>query len=230
MSEPTVTVEELEALITRINQNSEANEDLWYKGFAESILSQLKKKYTLSSSQMRTLEKIKDGYSDQALLKKQQWKDNWSDVHRQQALKVYHYYRANPPYFNDIVIKILSDEDGFFLDQKQWSKFMGNKYSLKILGNYEEALKFTVGDTVQIRATNKIDVANCSNEPGSYPRASIRREYINKVGFILQTDAKPVTRAAKGSRVYKLLITGETAPIYAHESDLKKVKKNVKKN
>ena len=52
---------------------------------------------------------------------------------------------------------------------------------------------------------------------------------VDKVGFVIKTDARPVTRAAKGSRMYQILITGETAPIYAHESDLKRVR-NVKKN
>jgi hypothetical protein len=97
------------------------------------------------------------------------------------------------------------------------------------LKNYEEELKFKVGDTIQIRATNKIDVANASNDGFSYPDRSVRRKMVDKVGFVIKEDAKPVLRAARGSRIYQILITGEVAPIYAHESDLKRIK-NVKKN
>jgi hypothetical protein len=39
--------------------------------------------------------------------------------------------------------------------------------------------------------------------------------------MILEVNAKPVTRPAKGARVYKILVTGEMKPVYAHESDLK---------
>ena len=42
---------------------------------------------------------------------------------------------------------------------------------------------------------------------------------VDKVGFVIKTDAKPVLRAARGSRIYQILITGEVA-LYAHESDL----------
>tara|TARA_R100000426_G_C4796730_1_gene100914 strand:- start:693 stop:851 length:159 start_codon:yes stop_codon:yes gene_type:complete len=44
----------------------------------------------------------------------------------------------------------------------------------------------------------------------------------NKVCMVLEVDAKPITRAAKGARIYKVLITDEAQPIFAHESDLKK--------
>ena len=44
---------------------------------------------------------------------------------------------------------------------------------------------------------------------------------IDKTCMILEVNAKPVTRPAKGARVYKILVTGEMKPIYAHESDLK---------
>ena len=47
----------------------------------------------------------------------------------------------------------------------------------------------------------------------------------NMTGFVLQVDALPITRAAKGSRIYKVLLAGDTSPIFCHESDLKKQRK-----
>lgn len=223
----TPTTLQLECLLDRVYENSEASEDLWEKGFLESVLEQRKKRPYLSESQIRTIDRIREKYTDVAIAEKQHWKENWSDYHRDLCLKVAHYYKANPPYFGSLVSKALSDKENFFFVESDFLKFTNNKYSLKVLKNYEEELRFRVGDTVQIRATNRIDTANVSADQyySSYPNKKVRREMVDKVGFVIKTDAKPVTRAARGSRIYQILITGEVAPIYAHESDLKRAKK-----
>ena len=221
----TPTTFQLECLLDRVYENSEASEDLWDKGFLESVLEQRKKRSYLSESQIRTIDKIQAKYTDVAIAEKQHWKENWSDYHRDLSLKAAYYYNANKPYFGNLVKRILSDKENFFLLESDFLKLTNNKYSLKALKNYEEELKFNVGDTIQIRATNRIDIANVSDDGFSYPNRSVRRKMVDKVGFVIKTDAKPVTRAARGSRVYQILITGEVAPIYAHESDLKRAKK-----
>ena len=218
------TTLQLECLLDRVHENSEASEDLWDKGFLESVLEQ-RKKGKLSDAQLRTVVKIEAKYTDVVIAEKQYWKECWSAYHRDLCLKAAHYYNANKPYFSYIVHKVLSDKESFFLPESDFLKLTNNKYSLKVLKNYEEELKFNVGDTVQIRATNKIDVANMSADGFSYPNKKVRREMVDKGGFIIKADARPVTRAARGSRMYQILITGEVAPIYAHESDLKRVKK-----
>jgi hypothetical protein len=208
-----------------VYENSEPQEDMWDKGFLESVLEQSKKRDYLSESQIRTIDKIKAKYTDVVIAEKQYWKECWSAYHRDLCLKAAYYYDANKPYFSNIVHKILADKENFFLPEADFLKLTNNKYSLKVLKNYEEELKFNVGDTIQIRATNKIDVANTAGDYHTYPNKKARREMVDKVGFIIKTDAKPVLRAARGSRMYQILITGEVAPIYAHESDLKRVKK-----
>ena len=215
----------LECLLDRVYENSEPQEDMWEKGFLESVLEQ-RKRGNLSDAQLRTIVKIEAKYTDVAIAEKQQWKESWSAYHRDLALKVAYYYDANRPrYYSDIVHRVLSDKENFFLLESDFTKLTNNKYSLKVLKNYEEELKFNVGDTVQIRATNKVDIANVSDDGFSYPNRSVRRKMIEKVGFVIKTDARPVTRAARGSRIYQVLLTGEMAPIYAHESDLKRAKK-----
>ena len=224
-----LTVFQLECLLDRVYENSEASEDLWDKGFLESVLEQSKKKEYLSESQIRTIDKIQAKYTDVTIAERQYWKECWSAYHRDLSLKAAYYYSANKPYFGDIVQRILSDKENFILNEADFLKLTNNKYSLKVLKNYEEELKFNVGDTIQIRATNRIDIANAPFDQYSYPNKKVRREMIDKVGFVIKTDARPVTRAARGSRVYQILITGEVAPIYAYESDLKRIR-NVKKN
>ena len=43
-------------------------------------------------------------------------------------------------------------------------RFTNNKYALKVMNNYDQELKFKVGQPVQIRATNRIDIANVSSD------------------------------------------------------------------
>lgn len=219
------TTLQLECLLDRVYENSEPQEDMWDKGFLESVLDQSKKKDYLSESQIRTIDKIQAKYTDVTIAEKQYWKECWSAYHRDLCLKAAYYYNANKPYFSNIVHRVLSDKESFILNEADFLKLTNNKYSLKVLKNYEEELKFNVGDTIQIRATNKIDVANSADDCHTYPNKKVRREMVDKVGFVIKTDAKPVLRAARGSRMYQILITGEVAPIYAHESDLKRVKK-----
>lgn len=223
------TMLELECLVDRVYENSEASEDLWEKGFLESVCDQRKKRDYLSESQIRTIDRIRQKYSDVRLAEKRYWRESWSAYHRSLCLKAAYYYEANPPYYADLVRKVLSDKENFFMNESDFLKLTNNKYALKVMSNYDQELKFKVGDPVQIRATNRLDIANVSNDSFSYPNRGVRRKMVDKVGFVLKTDARPVTRAAKGSRMYQILITGETAPIYAHESDLKRVR-NVKKN
>jgi hypothetical protein len=223
------TMLELECLVDRVYENSEASEDLWEKGFLESVCDQRKKRDYLSESQIRTIDRIRQKYSDARLAEKLFWRENWSAYHRDLCLKAAYYYEANPPYYGDLVKKVLSDKENFFMNESDFLKLTNNKYALKVMSNYDQELKFKVGDPVQIRATNRLDIANVSNDGFSYPNRGVRRKMVDKVGFVIKTDARPVTRAAKGSRMYQILITGETAPIYAHESDLKRVR-NVKKN
>tara|TARA_B100000212_G_scaffold246923_1_gene188609 strand:- start:102 stop:776 length:675 start_codon:yes stop_codon:yes gene_type:complete len=190
--------------------------------FLGSILSQSEWRTNLSIGQERWLRTIEDKYSKDKLKEMSLWEKNFSDEHRDIATKVALYYETTQ-YYAHCVQTVMSDPENFVLSKKEWDIFCENKYALKIRANYEEPLKFKVADCVQVRANNKIDIANVP--PDSYPNKSARRLMANKVGFILEVDAKPVTRAAKGSRIYKLLFTGETSPVYAHESDLKRKRK-----
>ena len=119
----TPTTFQLECLLDRVYENSEASEDLWDKGFLESVLEQRKKRDYLSESQIRTIDKIQAKYTDVAIAEKQHWKENWSDYHRDLCLKVAHYYKANPPYFGSLVSKALSDKENFFFIESDFLKF-----------------------------------------------------------------------------------------------------------
>ena len=203
----------------------------WEQGFVESLSHQFKQKGRLSTSQEKHLFKLSDKYNMDKIRKAQEFIKNYGPEQREIAVKCACYYDAQfPRYFGNIVDEVLRDPKGHVLTAGQFNKMCTNKYAKKILAAYDEQEKFSVGDIVQIRANNRIDIANTDHKSGAVAKGT-RSTYrlTNKVCMILEVNAKPITRAAKGARVYKILITDEVSPIYAHESDLKKVRRSKKK-
>jgi hypothetical protein len=179
----------------------------------------------LSSAQMMYLERLYDKYSMEEIKKKEEFAQNYSNDLRDIAVKCAQYYADQyPPYYDQIVEKVLANPTAHILSYNEFNKMCNNKYAKKILACYKEEAKYQVGDFVQIRATNRVDIANTNQKEGHMPRRSICSRMANKFCMILEVNAKPITRAAKGARIYKVLITDEAQPIYAHESDLKKAR------
>ena len=196
------------------------------KEFLESIIYQFStptRRRELSFGQKRWLQSILQKYDSEFKSNEEEWKSSFDAEKRSIAISVAKYYRFTP-YYTNYVIRILEDPEGFFLNSDEWKKFCENKYALNIRKQYEESPKFSVSECVKIRSNNRLDLAN-SETPSPRPR---RNSHRNSVAFILAVDAKPITRAAKGSRLYKILINGEVAPVYAHESDLKKFRRSSK--
>ena len=201
--------------------------NLWEQGFVESLEYQFKKKGRLSDSQEKHLFNLSNKYNMDKIRETQKWNKNYGPKQRVIAVKCARYYDAQyQVYFHDIVSKVLNDPEAHFLTMGEFNKLCNNKYAKKILASYDAPVKFEVGDIVQIRANNRIDIANTDHKTGAVAKGT-RSIWglIDKTCMILEIDAKPVTRPAKAARVYKILVTGEMKPIYAHESDLKRLKK-----
>lgn len=203
-----MNVVEFEELIQQASPHATEKES----EFLSSAKSYLIKNGSLTPGQLNWVASIGSKYSREKLQKESEWLQSFGSEHRAIAIKVANYYSENPPYFQSYVSKIISDPENFTLSSQEWGKFCENKYAKKILNEYNTTPKFTVGQAIQIRATNKVREANYSKTLG---------RIANKVGFILQVDAKPITRAAKGSRIYKILLSDDPAPLFCHESDLK---------
>tara|TARA_E500000331_G_scaffold357503_2_gene419421 strand:+ start:706 stop:1404 length:699 start_codon:yes stop_codon:yes gene_type:complete len=197
------------------------------KQFYLSLLWQHESNHTrgLSSSQMFHLERLYNKYSMEELKKQEDFEKNYSENQRLAAIRCARYYEGcKLPYYDIIVQKVLSDLEGHKLTHSEYNKMCNNKYAKKILSCYEEKPKFSVGDFVQIRVSNRVDVANAGNELFQYPRRQSTSSVANKICMIFQVDALPITRAAKGARIYKVLVTDEASTIFVHESDIKKVR------
>ena len=203
----------------------------WEQGFVESLEHQFKQKGRLSLSQEKHLFKLTDKYNMDRIREENAWCRNYGPDQRDIAVKCAKYYDSQyQVYFHDIVNKVLGDPEHHVLTLGEYNKLCKNKYTLKVLASYDEPEKFAVGDMVQIRANNRIDIANTNIKNGHHPRGAFCSfKFANKTCMVLEVNAKPISRAAKGARVYKVLIIDETSPIYAHESDLKKLRRSKKK-
>ncbi len=166
---------------------------------------------TLTSGQIGWAESIAGKYSDKKLQLAEEWNDQWSDWHRDVATKVADYYDTTG-YFSNYVSRIKTDPENFKLSNTEWNKFCENKYAKKIRKEYDDSPLFSVGQPVKIRVTNKVRSIN----DRTLGRLS------DQLGFVLKINAKPITRAAKGSKIYQVLLAGDNSPIFCHESDLKK--------
>jgi len=185
------------------------------KEFLQSIRSHFIRKGLLSTGQESWLSTLEEKYSEESIQNQKLWDQRWSSDHREVALRVAKYYEANPPYFSKTVSKVLNSPETFLLSESEWNKFCGNKYAKRIISEYSEDPKFTEGECVQIRKRNKVVTANYNS---GMPTLSLA----DKTGFVLKVNARPIIRAAKGSKIYQVLLAGFSVPIYAHESDLKK--------
>ena len=203
----------------------------WEQGFVDSLEYQFKQKGRLSLSQERHLLKLTDKYNMDKIREAQQWVKNYGPEQRDIAVKCAKYYDAQyAHYFADIVTKVLDDPEGHILSLGEYNKLCKNKYAMKVLASYDAPEKFAVGDMVQIRASNRLDIANTDEKTGAVPRGMRATwHFADKTCMVLEVNALPITRAAKNSRVYKILIIDETSPIYVHESDLKKLRRRKKK-
>jgi len=193
----------------------------WEKKFMGDVRQYYIRTGRISPAQKGIVDKVFGKYSDAALAEQASWEASWDKSRSLTLVRIAKYYQMNPPYFNDLVNKVLANPSGTRISKKQWDSFCENKYAKRIRLEYDSELKFKKGDCVQIRVTNRLDLTNHQNS--KYSRLFCKKEG-NRVGFVLSTDAQPITRASKGSRIYQVLLAGDTSPIYAHESDLKKTK------
>ena len=176
------------------------------------------RKGSLTIAQDYHLERLEKKNDPEAINVAQAWRDAYGPDHQQTATRVAHYYLNNPPYFGDLAARIIDNPQSTILSSKQWNKMCENKYAKKILGQYELSPKYENGQFLRIRKNNRLDIAN-------YNTAYTFLDKAEKVAVVLRVDAQPITRAAKGARIYQILLVGETKPIYAHESDLKKTRR-----
>ena len=205
-------------MLERLNAVCERTEpSSWARGFINSLQGQVMAGRELSDKQIPILEKIEAENSDEALTTRATWKRDyragvdadWSTAPVKVAEIAARYYKS-AGYFQGLVHSILND-DGFVPTIEQYNKITKNKFAVKVLNAHYAPQKFAAGSLVQYSAT----------APGRF-----RAGGGNKIPMVvIQANAAPVTSAAKGAKIYKVLPVGCATTRLVEERHLKKARK-----
>jgi len=206
------TLKRLAALMERVG------EDQWASKFVQSLADQVQLGRDLSPKQMSALEKIERENGDEALAARATWDrdyrvvgsdSNYPDHTPHQIMTIAsQYYDAQPTaYFSSVISRVLSASGAKFTpSHKQYAKVTQNKFAQKVIAATLSAPKYPAGSFVTMRAA-----APWKARVGAG----------NKPCVVIQTDAEPVTSAARGSKKYKVLPVGSAMPLVIEERFLK---------
>lgn len=194
-----------------------------YKDFLDSLQRYYEDKGKITHAQESYLISIENQWSNEAVMEEAAWMEQYGADLREVAIKCALYYKAQTErYFHHIVTKVLSDQEGHTLSKREFTKMCMNKYAQKVLDEYQTECKFSVGDLVALRSNNRIQI----NNPGTvYRAAKISSRTTTWAGMVLEQHARPITRASKGSKVYKVKFIKNPEPLYVCESDIKKLRR-----
>ncbi len=182
------------------------DESSWDRGFVESLLSQVESCRALSPRQLEILAKIEERHSEEVIASNLRWRQSYTETLRENAQVCAHYYAANPPYYQQVCARVLGDEN-YVPTERQYRALCENKYAKKVLRAHFAAPKYPAGTKVSLRT--------------SAPRR-LRYNASTLHGFVLKSDAEPVTNAAAGTKKYLVLLVGDAVPVVFEERHLKK--------
>tara|TARA_R100000808_G_C2154915_1_gene166417 strand:+ start:1650 stop:2324 length:675 start_codon:yes stop_codon:yes gene_type:complete len=177
--------------------------------FVESIKLFKQERGYLTLGQLDYWWRVYEDHKPEAVLNKYKWKKEYNEERRETA-KICAAYYLNAPgtkYFRDLAANILSD-DSFVPTEKQWRAMCTNKYAKKVLETTRAPARYSPGTFVEFRKGNMPHFA--------------KAEGLQNCGIVLETDAYPVSSAAKGTKIYKILLVGDNKPLYTEERRIKK--------
>ncbi len=200
-----------------------------YVSFIASIKKQLVSNRNLSPGQERYLSDIEYMCREENIIEAKKWMQQYDDDLREVAVICADYYSLLPEgYFSDIYQKVLADRKNHILSKKEFTKMCMNKYATKVVQEQQSECKFSVGDMVEIRKTNRIDIAPNSNSSYAYKLFKDTMRGERTLALIMETKSRPMNRAIAGGKIYKILPTKTGIPLYAAEKDLKKTRRHKK--
>ena len=198
-------------MLERLNAVCERTEESsWARGFINSLQGQIMGGRELSEKQITTLASIEEDHNDEAMSARAVFAADYRsdrDGMRSDALAVAHYYRA-AGYFNKLAQNII-ENPAYVPTHAEYSKMTKNKYAQKVLREHHAPAKYPVGSYVLPRA-------------GNY---GLKHRTGGKPCIVVETDAAPITSAAKGSKMYKLLPIGRAETILAEERTIMKARR-----
>ena len=161
----------------------------------------------LSIKQINALKSIRESYSENTPANS--WTRKWNKKKRELAEVCAKYYIANPPYYNDLSHRILTNND-FIPTESQYNRLTNNKYSAILLAEYSAESEFSIGDTVYIRtpAARKLELQTFLDQPM----------------IVLKLSAAPIVSMARGAKRHMVLPLNSEVPLVIEERYLKKTR------
>lgn len=199
-----------------------------FHDFLQSFLRQVKAGKTPSAGQIRYLESIEKQCSKEAVEEALQW--DYRDDLRELAVICAEYYENNSEsYFESLRTRVLSDVEGHKLNKREFFRMCGNKFAHKVIEEHQQPARFEVGEMVQIRSTNRLDMGpkisrDMNRNVYQLHRKAARHEKV--LAMIIKVKPIAPFRATKGGKTYQILPIGWTTPLYCAEKDLKKPTKS----
>ena len=187
----------------------------WANGFVESLIGQVKGDRRLSDRQRQILKKIEAEHDDVAVTERQKWVETYKNDPklRQDVLIAAHYYKTTG-YFGSTVQSVLAS-DTFVPTFGQYNKMVKNKYAQKVLAAHYAEPKYSTGQLVSFRATCPTANRRCGD---AYLKATVPM-------MVVAVNAGPITTAARGSKVYKVLPVGKAQTLLIEERWIMKARK-----
>ena len=207
-------------MLARLNAiSSRCEPSSWAAGFVESLTGQVKSDRRLSERQIQILKKIEAEHDDAAMAERQKWVKTYKNdpALRADAVVVANYYLSTG-YFRDTAKMVIEDET-FIPTFSQYNKMVKNKYAQKILASHHAPAKYPAGSLVTFRANAPSGVRYLD---GAYLKRNVTL-------MVIETDAMPVTSAARGAKVYKLLPVGKASTLMVEERHIMKFRQPKKK-
>lgn len=187
----------------------------WAAGYVESLISQVKGDRRLSDRQLEILRKIEAEHDDAAMAERQKWIETYTNNPdlRADAIVVANYYMSTG-YFKDTAREIIGN-DTFIPTYSQYNKMVKNKYAQKVLASHHAPAKYSAGQLVTFRA-------NAPTNSRYLDGGILKR---NVTMMVIEADAAPITSAARGAKVYKLLPVGKATTLEVEERYIMKARK-----
>ncbi len=196
--------------ITKLLANPKV--DASTESFLFSLLHNVERWGKLTERQEKALKRIEDRHTDEAIIRRERWTDEWNEEKRQVATICASYYLLTGAYFFDLATRVLNESD-FVPSEKQFNAMCCNKYAKKVIENTQGEAKYLVGSFVDFRSGV------------SHRSLRLAPEAINTPALVLETGVGVVTTHAKGGKKYKVLPVGSVSPITIEERHLKKSRK-----
>lgn len=200
--------------------------------FLRNMRTQVTQGRKLSPGQRKYLGDIQGICDESEIAAAAAWIDDYNDELREIAVICANYYQSAPDgsnYFSEIRANVFANPSEHILSKRDFTKMCMNKYSEKVVESTLSEPKFSKGQLIAVRSSNRLDMCplETRTERRRYydlHRKAARGETV--VGMVVAVNAVPVYRAAKDSKVYKVLPIGDTKPFLIVERDMKKYKKS----